>query len=89
MDILNKVFMLIMSILMGVLVTSSAFMIKWIRTTDVRLALVESKMDSTDTDAGQQKQLTKHWQLHGWTRDEINKLRFAQGLEPVSWPDLN
>lgn len=50
-----------------------------------RLAQVEQ--DKT-VDVSQNTQLSKHWKLHSWARDEINTLRAKQGLDIKPWPDL-
>lgn len=40
-------------------------------------------------DDKQNSSISKHWQLLGWTRDQINELRAKNSLDLVSWPELN
>lgn len=35
-----------------------------------------------------QDNAAKFWILHGWERDEINKLRIEQGMGLATWPNL-
>lgn len=52
------------------------------------LKLMSQQLAAAKDDERQDGVLSKHWKLHGWARDEINKLRFEQGLQPVAWPGL-
>lgn len=52
------------------------------------LKLMSQQLAAAKDDERQDEMLSKHWRLHGWARDEINKLRFGQGLQPVAWPGL-
>jgi len=51
---------------------------------DTLITIVEDTDDITRIT----KQLSKHWKLHNWTKDQIAELRHKQQLEPVHWPNL-
>ena len=86
-------------VLITICISLSAFSLKWsfdsnaeIKVMNERIKnLTESVNDmslKTELDKKQDSQLSKHWRLHGWSRDEINKLRHLNNQEPSSWPDL-
>lgn len=49
---------------------------------------IDAFLNNNEDNKRQDKQLSKHWKLHGWERDQINTLRTKDGLEIISWPDL-
>jgi len=46
------------------------------------------RFDASD-DTRQDKQLSKHWKIHNWSKDQINELRVEHTKPLVSWPDLD
>jgi len=50
---------------------------------------IDKLSEKSELDKKQDAQLSKHWKLHGWAKDEINRINFKNGEAPVSWPNLN
>lgn len=81
------------SILITICLGLTSFQLKWTFDTNAKLGILNEKVDgiihNTATDIKQNKTLIKHWALHSWSKDEINKLRYKLNLEPVAWPPLS
>lgn len=50
---------------------------------------IDKLSQTSDLHKKQDTTLSKHWKLHSWSREEINRLRFKAGDEPASWPNLS
>jgi len=90
----------IYGILVSICFAAVGFSMKWTFDTNAEMKVMTERqrymMESIDDlsqkselDKKQDSQLSKHWQLHGWARDEINKLRHVGNLEPAPWPNLS
>ena len=90
----------IYGVLVSVCLALASFSLKWTFDTNAEMKVMNERQNyvmesidkmsqKSDLDKKQDSQLSKHWVLHGWTRDEINKLRYASSLEPASWPNLS
>ena len=85
-------FDIVISILVSIALALAGFTLNQIYQQNARMARIEEQIQqsrsNTDIDTRQNKTMIKHWQLHGWARDEINKLRHNAGLDPTPWPVL-
>jgi len=86
--------------LVSICLALATFSLKWTFDTNAEMKVMNERqsyvMESLDKmsqkselDKKQDSQLSKHWTLHGWARDEINKLRHVSNLEPAPWPNLS
>ena len=59
---------------------------------DERMEWISQQIQAAHDDQAEveklQKTASKHWKLHGWSREQINTLRHEAGQPPASWPDL-
>jgi hypothetical protein len=90
----------VVSLLVTICVALSAFSLKWSfdANADMKVMAVEMQnmaktmeklSEKSELDKKQDAAISKHWRLHSWTRDEINKIHFKNGDLPSSWPDLS
>jgi hypothetical protein len=90
---------IIMSVLITISLSIASFSLAWMFNTNAKVAVISEKLSvmnekldsalqDTEKDVRQDSQLSKHWKLHGWTKDEINTLRIHNGLGFSQWPDL-
>jgi hypothetical protein len=88
------------SLLAAICMALSAFSLKWSFDANADMKVMSVQMENmtesieklsekSELDKKQDASISKHWKLHNWARDEINKIHFKNNEEPVSWPDLN
>jgi hypothetical protein len=67
-------------------------MLNWIRETDVKIALMNQRLTSiqenTDMEKAQSSQISKHWKLHNWAKEQITEIRVKDGMGIPTWPSL-
>ena len=83
----------ILSVLITITLGIASFSLVWMFNSNAKMAVIEHNltqmMQDTDDEQRQNRTLGNHWKLHGWTKDQINDLRYAAGKEAVTWPDLD
>ncbi len=99
----EKIIQLLLGIVTTLAVTLAAFALKWVFDANAQMAIMKNTLelkfddiddslitlgDDTDDITRITKQLSKHWKIHNWTKDQIAELRYKQQMEPVSWPNL-
>lgn len=82
----------------------ASFALQWVFDANAQMAIMQTRLelkfediddslitlaDDTDDITRITKQLSKHWKLHNWTKDQVAELRHKQQMEPVSWPNLD
>jgi len=83
--------------LLGLIILILSGLISWMLVTvnsqQTKIALMQQTIntmnESNGSDSTQDSQLSKHWKIVGFHKDQINTLRVQQGLPMVSWPPLD
>lgn len=99
----EKIIQILLGIVTTLSIALASFALKWVfdanaqmaiiqKTIELKFADVEDSLitlaDDTDDITRITKQLSKHWKLHNWSKDQIAELRHKQEMPPVSWPNL-
>ncbi len=88
----NKLLFGLLSVLVAISMAIAGFALKWQFVANAEIKVIQHQLseqsEQVQIDLKHSSQLSKHWKLHGWAKDEINKLRAKHGLELESWPDL-
>jgi len=99
----EKIIQILLGIVTTLAITLSGFALKWVFDANAQMAILKNTLelkftefeethkglaDDTDEMTRLTKQLSKHWKLHNWTKDQIAELRHKNQLDPVSWPNL-
>jgi hypothetical protein len=95
-----KALEIVLTVLISISLGIASFSLAWMFNTNAKVAVMSEKLftmsekldialQDTETDSIQNRQLSKHWKLHGWAKDEINVLRVKNGSNMTSWPELN
>ena len=77
---------LLIKALLGAIFGLLAFALAWMFYTNADVQLLKK---ATLDHHKLESKLTKHWKLHSWAKDEINKLRATHGFPIESWPDIS
>ncbi len=100
----EKIIQVLLSLVTVISIALASFALKWVFDANARMGIMQNTLqlkfediddflialaDDTDDITRITKQLSKHWKLHSWTKDQVAELRHKQQMEPVSWPDLN
>jgi len=95
-DAVNALF----GVLVMICIALSGFSLKWTFDANAELKVIRVEMraihdtleklsQNSEADKKQDSQLSKHWRLHTWAREEINRISVRDGSGIVSWPDLS
>jgi len=84
-------------LLLGVLVSTSlavaGFTLKWQFAANAEIKVLQQRLteqtEQVQNDLRHDRQIGKHWKLHSWAKDEINRLRVKNNLEIIAWPNLD
>ena len=79
--------------------TLAGFSLRWQWEANSRLQALEIRLQTVAQDRSSELEIraelarleqmsAAHWKLHGWARDQINKLRTRAGMDVESWPDV-
>ena len=84
---------IVFSILITIAIGLSSFSLVWMFNTNAKIAVMDNKLslllDDSENDERQDSQLSKHWQLHSWSRGQVNELRVKNDMDLATWPDLH
>jgi len=87
----------ILNIVLGVLVAISIAIAGWSLNKTIEMGEEQRLMqyqiqmlsNNKDADEKQDRQIRKHWKLHSWAKDQINKLGRHHDIPIQPWPDLD
>lgn len=100
----EKIIQILLAIVTTISIALAGFALKWVFDANAQIAIMQNTLelkftefeetheglaDDTDEMVRLTKQISKHWKLHSWTKDQIAELRHKTQMEPVSWPDLD
>ncbi len=99
----EKIIQILLGVLTTISVALAAFALKWVFDANAQMKVVQKTMelrfadfektheglaDDTDEMTRLTRQLSKHWKLHTWAKDQVAELRHKNQMKPVSWPNL-
>jgi len=100
----DKIIQILLGLLTAISIALATFALKWVFNANAQIAIMQKTMelkfedlddsiitlaDDTDDITRITKQLSKHWKLHNWSKDQIAELRHKNQMPPVSWPKLD
>lgn len=87
----DSAFKVVLSTLVTICLGLSAWALKSSVDLQKHQAVIDYKvtqiLQQTEDERKQNSTLAKHWKLHGWSRDQINELRYAAGKGTAHWPN--
>ena len=86
---LRVVFGLLMAAVLGLLAWQLRTTVDMATQVELLQYQIEQLQCANEDDQKQNANLSRHWKLHGWARDEINDLRHKAGLDSSRWPDFD
>ncbi|MHA2279455.1 MAG: hypothetical protein ACXAC5_00990 [Promethearchaeota archaeon] len=99
----DRMIQVLLGIITTIALGIAGFALMWVFEANAQMATIQKAMelqfadvedslitlaDDTDDITRITKQLSKHWKLHNWAKDQLSELRHQHQLPPVSWPDL-
>ena len=99
----EKIIQILLGLVTAISIALASFALKWVFDANAQIAIMQNTLelkftefeetheglaDDTDEMIRLTRQISKHWKLHTWTKDQIAELRYKSQLEPVSWPNL-
>ncbi len=99
----EKIIQILLGIVTVISIALATFALRWVFDANARIAIMQNTLelkfiefeethaglaDDTDEMIRLTRQISKHWKLHSWTKDQIAELRHKTQMKPVSWPDL-
>ena len=99
----EKIIQILLGVVTTLAITLAGFALKWVFDANAQMAIMQNTLelkfadiddslitlaDDTDDITRITKQLSKHWKLHNWAKDQVAELRHKNQMDPVSWPDL-
>lgn len=100
----EKIIQILLGLVTVMSIALASFALKWVFHANAQMAIMQNTLklkfekidesliiiaEDTDDIVRITSQLSKHWKLHTWAKDQIAELRHKQQMEPVSWPDLD
>lgn len=99
----EKIIQILLGLIAAVAIALASFALSWGFDTNAQIGIMQNTLelkfkefaethqglaDDTEEMNRLTKQLSKHWRLHNWTKDQIAELRHKTQMLPASWPDL-
>lgn len=99
----EKIIQILLGLVTAISIALASFALSWVFDANARIAIMQNTLelkfsefkeiheglaDDTDEMIRLTKQISRHWKLHSWTKDQIAELRHKTQMEPVSWPNL-
>ena len=100
----EKIIQILLGLVTAISIALASFALKWVFDANAQMAIMQNTLelkfadfeatheglaDDTDEMVRLTKQISRHWKLHSWTKDQIAELRHEAQMNPVSWPDLD
>ena len=79
---------------LGLAATAALAVAGWalqtVHTLEIRISVLTEELNTIKADTSDSEEfkqsIRKHWKLHSWARDEINNLKYKNGLPITGWP---
>lgn len=97
-SIMSKLAVGAVGLVCSISLAMAGFSMKWQWEANAQMKVLQVELEHLRTDNAIEKHIqedvvklqatsSKHWKLHSWSKDEINRLRVKARMEVVSWPD--